>query len=66
MTAAASTMSGKGAAKAKMATKARRAMARRVALRSVRLPMRTTASSTMASTAALRPTKAAATGPSWP
>ena len=59
-------MAGKGAAKAKMATKETAAMVIVTAFFSARLPMRTTACSTMASTAALRPKNRAATKPRLP
>ena len=54
-------ISGNGTSKKKMATKAAAAIATMTPLFSARRPMRTTASSTIASTAALRPKNSAST-----
>ena len=49
-----------------MAMKARAAIPTMTRFLSARLPIRTTASSTIASTAAFRPKKSAWTMPTWP
>ena len=59
-------MTGNGTAKKKIATKAAAASACMGRLFSARLPMRMTASTTIASTAAFSPKNAAATKPTWP
>ena len=64
--AAARTMSGNGASRKKIATKAAAASPIRTRFLSARLPIRTTASSTMASTAAFSPKKRAETKPILP
>ena len=66
MRAAASTISGNGAPKAKIATKDSAAIKRIASFFKARRPTRKTACSTMASTAALSPKKAAATKPTVP
>ena len=58
---AARMINGNGTSKKKMATKAAAAIATITPLFSARRPMRTTASSTIASTAALRPKNSAST-----
>ena len=66
ISAAAATISGNGAPKAKIATNDAAAMANIAALRSARRPSRTTACSTMASTAAFSPKNNAETKPVSP
>ena len=59
-------MSGNGTSKKKIATKATAASAIMTRLRSARLPTRTTASITIASTAAFSPKNSASTKPTLP
>ena len=59
-------MTGKGTSKKKIATKAIAASAIMMRLRSARLPTRTTAWITIASTAAFRPKNSASTNPTLP
>ena len=63
---AASTIAGNGTPKAKIATNAAAATARAGPLPSARRPIRTTACSTMASTAAFSPKNSASTSPPSP